>query len=90
LAVGLLSSWLVQEYTLRTILVLVASVLAIGTAWAREGEQVKKNVKDAGEATDHAARKTGRKIQRTIKKAVHKSSEKVAEGAEKAKRKISA
>ena len=72
---------------MRTILVLVASGLVIGIAWAQEGKRVKRNVKDAGEARDHADRNSARKIKRTIKKAVHKSSGKIAEGAEKVKRK---
>jgi hypothetical protein len=81
---------LVQEYTLRTILALVASAAVAGIVLASAGKRNQKSVEGAGDARDHAARKTGRKSKKTIREAAHRSSEKVAEGAEKARRKISA
>ena len=75
---------------MRTILALVASAVVVGIVLAPAGKRNKKNVEDAGDARDHAARKTGRKSKKAIREAAHRSSGKVAEGAEKARRKISA
>lgn len=73
----------------RTVLALVACAGLTICLSAQEGD-AKQDVKDAGHATAHAAKKTGhavkkgtKKAYRGTKKGVHKAAEKTGEGMDK-------
>jgi len=66
----------------RTMLCVTVSLAISAMAF---GQTAKEDIKDAGKATKHAAKKTGSAIKKGTKKAVNKTAKGVEKGAEKVK-----
>jgi hypothetical protein len=68
------------------ILGLVLACLGTTVAFAQAGTSAGEDIKDAGKATKHAAKKTGSAVKKGSKKAVNKTAEKTEAGAAKVKK----